>query len=317
MKKNILFFAGLFVAIIVVALVMAFVRVGLPTNYQTLSSRGFGGGIAEGLAPSSKMLVADQAMPSPTSASSATTPNIPRQVTKTGNLNILVDTAETAVQNIQAIAESVAGYVSDSTLYEVTPGVKAGAITIRVPADKFDQTLNRIKELAVKVESENVNANDVTEQFIDLEARLKNLKAQETQYLDILKKATKVEDVLNITNQLNQVRQQIDSWQGQLKYLSSQVDLSTITINLTAEKEVQIWGLTWHPITVIKQAVRSLLDGLVSYVNIIIAVAIYLPVILVWIVTFLVVAWIFWAIVRWSKNRSKASPKKKVKKTSV
>ncbi len=314
MKKNILFFIGLFVAIILVALVMAFVQVGLPSKYQTLSRVGFGGSITESFAPSSKMAVSDRMAVSPASAS---TPNISRKVTKTGNLSILVDTAETAVQNIQAIAESVAGYVSDSTLYEVTPGVKAGAITIRVPADKFDQTINRVKDLAVKVESENINANDVTEQFIDLEARLKNLEAQEAQYLDILKKASEVEDVLKITNQLNQVRQQIDSWQGQLKYLNDQIDLSTITVNLTAEKEVQIWGLNWRPITVVKQAVRSLLNGLVSYVNIIIAVAIYLPVILVWVITFLVVAWIFWTVVKWLKNRTKPTIKKKAKKTSV
>lgn len=318
-KKNILTVVGIVVAFVVVILITAMVQVGLPRIVGQKISVGFGGGVGESLSVgSAKLMAIDRAISSPMSA---TVPApigdnsvLPRKITKTGSISILVDTAEAAATNIQAIAGSMAGYVSDSYLYEVTPGVKAGAITIRVPADKFDQTLARIKELALKVENENINANDVTDQFIDLDARLKNLKAQETQYLDILKKAQKVEDVLNVTNQLNQVRQQIDSLQGQLKYLNSQVDLSTITVNLTAEKEVQIWGINWRPITVIKQAVRSLLNGLVNYVNAIIAIIIFLPVIALWIITLLIVIWVIWRVVKRVKNGP--VPKKITEKAS-
>lgn len=314
MKKYILFFGGLFVVIVLGLLIVAIGQNSFPYfNSAKNVSRGFGGGLTESLVPNLKMVATDQAA-APLRAPTAESPSaLPRKITKTGNLSLLVETAETTALNIEAIAGSMSGYVSDSYLYEVTPGVKAGAITIRVPADKFEEAINRIKDLALKVESENINANDVTDQFIDLEARLKNLKAQEEQYLDILKKATAVEDVLKVTNQLNQVRQQIDSWQGQLKYLNSQIDLSTITVNLTAEKEVQIFGLNWRPITVIKQAVRSLLNGLMSYVNLIIAVVIFLPVIILWIITILLVAWIIWWVVKQVKKLTKT--KKKTKKS--
>ncbi|MFA5000629.1 MAG: DUF4349 domain-containing protein [Candidatus Paceibacterota bacterium] len=315
MKKHIFFFGGLVIVVILIALALTFNQVGWPSVFNSQTVTGFGGGLGESFSADSnlKIATADRAM-----APSATAEILPRQVTKTGNLSILVTTAEDTAQNIQAIAESVAGYVSDTYLYEVTTGVKAGAITIRVPADKFDQTLSRIKELAIKVESENINANDVTDQFIDLEARLKNLEAQEDQYLGILKKATAVEDVLKVTNQLNQVRQQIDSWQGQLKYLNSQIDLSTITVNLTAEKEVQIFGLHWRPITVVKQAVRSLLNGLVHYANLIIAIIIFLPVIALWLITLLLIAWLIWWVVKKLKSKKlpliQAPTKKKTKK---
>ena len=315
MKKHVLFTVGLFVAIFVVALGLSLWQFFSPNPITPLTSSGFGlgNGVASRAVSGFKIAAMDQTI-APEAASPATATNLPRKITKSGNLSILVETAETAAQNIQAIAGSMAGYVSDSNLHEVTPGVKAGSITIRVPADKFDDTISRIKELAIKVENENINANDVTDQFIDLDARLKNLKAQETQYLDILKKATKVEDVLSVTNQLNQVRQQIDSFEGQLKYLNSQVDLSTITVNLTAEKEVQIWGINWRPITVIKQAVRSLLNGLVNYANAIIAIIIFLPVIALWVITLLIVIWIIWRIVKRVKNGP--APKKLIEKTS-
>ena len=313
MKKPILFFSGAIIILIVISLVLTFSQVGLflVGNQTGTGFYGVGGGAVES---SLKMATADRAIVAPQSAPSVATP-LPRKITKAGSLSILVETAETATKNIQAIAESASGYVSDSNLHEVTPGVKAGSITIRVPADKFDQTISRIKELALKVENENINANDVTDQFIDIEARLKNLKAEETQYLSILKKAQKIDDIVNVTNQLNQVRQQIDSWQGQLKYLNSQVDLSTITVNLTAEKEAQIFGLNWRPFTIIKQAVRSLLTGLVSYVNVIIAIVIFLPVVALWVGTFLLIVWLVWLVAKWLKKSVKI--KKKPKKPTI
>lgn len=313
-KKTILFFVGLLVALILVSMVLAVVQVGLPwANNITNSRVGFGGGVSSGSMVNSKMIQTDQAVVSPmavpngaTTPSLAPNPGVPRQVTKTGNLSILVATAETTVQNIQSIAESTEGYVSDSNLYEVTPGVKAGSITIRVPADKFDETMVKIKALAIRVENENVNSNDVTDQFIDLEARLKNLKTEEAQYVAILKKAQKIEDIVNVTNQLNQVQQQIDSWQGQLKYLNSQIDLSTITVNLTAEPDAQIFGVTWRPLTVARQAVRSLLAGVINYLNIIIAIVIFLPVIILWVVTALIIIWLIWKLAKLLRRKTQA-----------
>ncbi|MFA6254135.1 MAG: DUF4349 domain-containing protein [Candidatus Paceibacterota bacterium] len=326
MKKHIWFFVGLIVVVIAIALLVTFVQVGLPWSTSRGVSNGFGvnSGSARSSVSSLKMAASDSAISAPMSISSPTpaggapTASIPRKITKTGQLSLLVDKAETAVQNIQAIAESATGYVSDSNLYEVTPGVKAGSITIRVPADKFDETMGKIKELAFKVENESSNANDVTDQFIDLEARLKNLKAEETQYLDILKKAQKIDDIINVTNHINDVRSQIDSWQGQLKYLNSQVDLSTITVNLTAEKEAQIFGINWRPLTIINQALHSLLTGLVGYANVIISVIIFLPVIALWVVTILLVLWILWRIVkRLRRSSSVGEVKKKTKKPTA
>lgn len=316
MKKNLLFFIVLIVLAIFIALVVTFSQVGLPRINNQGWSSGFG--LVEQAIPSfdSKMMIAERAsvLPAPDNSLITNQVSSQRKITQTGHLNILVETAETAVQNVKIIAEDLDGYVSNVNLYETSPGVKAGSVTIRIPADNFNQALANIKKSAIKVESESVNTDDVTDQFIDIEARLKNLKVEEAQYLDILQKAEAIDDIVNVTSQLNRVRGQIESWQAQFKYLNSQIDLSTITVNLTAEKDIQILGLHWRPLIVIKQALRSLLDGLVNYVNWIVVAIIFLPVIILWGGTIALILWVAWLIYRSARKLLKS--KKKPKKTS-
>ena len=103
--------------------------------------------------------------------------------------------------------------------------------TIRVPQDQFNNLFDGLKPFAKKIEHQSLNQQDVTEQFIDVETRLKNRKALEARYLELLKKANNVNDMLNIERQLNQVRSEIESQEGRLKYLNDQVDMSTIQLN--------------------------------------------------------------------------------------
>lgn len=287
-------------------------RAGLVSNDSVISlDRAVGQG---GMMVKSSPLMAEVAPSSAPIAGDVSSVAIPRKITKSGNLSLLVPTAESAVTQIQALATQVGGYISNSNIYETSPGIKSGLVTLRVPTDKFEATISALKQLAVKVESESVNADDVTEQFIDVTARLSTLRAEETQYLAIMKKAQKVEDILNVTNRLTEVRSQIESLQSQLKYLNSQVDLSTITVNLTAEKDVTILGIHWQPLTVIKQALRSLLESLVSYVNLIIAFVVFLPVLALWLITIGFVVWLIWQLVKRIKKTGRVIEIKKVEK---
>ncbi|MFT6971621.1 MAG: flagellar biosynthesis chaperone FliJ [Roseivirga sp.] len=102
--------------------------------------------------------------------------------------------------------------------------------TIRVPKLAFKTFFDVLKPMAKKIESQSINAQNVTEQFIDIESRLKNRKALEERYREILKQAKNVNDILNIERQLNQIRSEIESQEGRLKYLNDQVDMSTIQL---------------------------------------------------------------------------------------
>jgi hypothetical protein len=116
------------------------------------------------------------------------------------------------------------------------------SFTIRVPSSNFQSLFNALKPFGEKIENQSINSQDVTEQFIDLESRLKNRKALEERYREILKQAKNINDILNIERQLNQVRSEIESQEGRLKYLNDQVDMSTI--QLTA---YEIKPFTYEP----------------------------------------------------------------------
>ncbi|MEQ8363398.1 MAG: DUF4349 domain-containing protein [Cyclobacteriaceae bacterium] len=103
--------------------------------------------------------------------------------------------------------------------------------TIRVPAEKFDGLIQGLEKLALKVESKDINTRDVTEEFIDLETRLKTKKELELRYLEILKQARSVEDVLSVEREIGNVRSEIESMEGRLNYIKNKVSFSTLNVN--------------------------------------------------------------------------------------
>ncbi len=246
-----------------------------------------------------------------------------RKIIKNGALSLLVDKAEDAVASITKITESAGGFVENSTISDSSDcvyqrysedcsarAVKSGNITIRVPAIKFDSTFNSIKALAIKVNSENNNSRDVSAEFADQQAKLKNLKAEEVQYQEIMKRAVKIEDVLNVAKQLSDVRSRIDVLQGQINYLSRQVDMSTISIDLRSEASISSVGNEWRPFSIAKQALQDMLTSLTKYVDAVIVFVINIPIYLLQIVAWLAyfIFWLFglyliWRVLKYLKGK--------------
>jgi len=215
----------------------------------------------------------------------AEAPSLIRQKIDTASLVLLVDNVSDSINNIKNVTLGVDGYITNSNIYENGDDLIQGNITIRIPSENFESILNQIKSLAVKVENESTSSDDVTEQIIDIETRIENLEILEEQYRKILKTATKTEDVLKITREINNVRQQIESFEGQLKYINEAVSMSTISVNLKAIADVQVFGLTWKPLIILKQALRNMVAGILDYVETIIYLIFYIPVIAVWLTT--------------------------------
>ncbi|HZX49524.1 MAG TPA: DUF4349 domain-containing protein [Candidatus Paceibacterota bacterium] len=226
-----------------------------------------------------------------------------RKITKNGSLSLLVESAEDAAQRIQNIANDLQGFVSNSRVYEVSAGTKNGAVTIRVPSDKFEEAVAAIKELASKVEQEQITSADVTEQFVDLEARLTNLRAEEAQYLEIMNRAGSISDTLQVAQQLSRVRGQVEQLEGQLQFLARQVDMSTIQVSLTADSDVEVFGIRWRPLYIVKQEFRDMLEGLTWYINAMIAFVFWLPVLILWLGTSGIIFLVAWKLGRkvWRK----------------
>jgi hypothetical protein len=193
---------------------------------------------------------------------------VERLVVRTANLSIVVhDPAESARQ-ISALADELGGFVVSSNVYETTfsdAGVTAvrASITIRVPADSLDEALDRIEAGATEVQSRTVTGEDVTQQYTDLQSRLRNLEAAEAQLREIMASADKTEDVLAVYNQLVQTRGEIETVKGQIQYYEQSARLSSITVDMipdVAAQPLQIGG--WHPEGTAKDAVTALLRAL-------------------------------------------------------
>ena len=226
-----------------------------------------------------------------------------KKIIKNGSLTIYVRDAEQSAEAIRNLAVAAGGFVAESNIRKSSSGQKTGNITIRVPASSFEEVMGNVKGLAVEVEQENATSQDVTEEYVDLDAQLRNLRAEETQYLMIMQKAYTIEDTLKVANRLSDTRGRIERTQGRLQLLSRQVEMSTIRITLEADADVKVFGLRWRPFIVIKQSSRDLFENLADYVDAMIRFLFQLPVILLWVFTVALMLFIVCRIIRAIYNR--------------
>lgn len=134
------------------------------------------------------------------------------------------------------------------------------SLIIRMPSDGFQKTIDSISNHVAYFDSKRISSKDVTEEFIDLEARLKAKRTLETRYLELLSKAKNVKEILEIERELTAIREEIESKQGRLKYLESRVSLSTINIDFY--KETAETGATISYGTKMVNAIKSGFNGI-------------------------------------------------------
>lgn len=164
-----------------------------------------------------------------------------------------------AADRAQGIATSLGGDVM-SLSQSGSGDQRAASMTLRVPADKFNDALRALRSLAdVEVLSSNVDSKDVTEQFVDLEARLRAKQAEETRYLALLARADKIEDILRIDQVLNAVRTQIEQLTGQLNSMKSRTTFSTISLSIVPAGVVPLGDpKVYDPSKTVERAVAAL-----------------------------------------------------------
>lgn len=222
-----------------------------------------------------------------------------RKTVRTASTDLVVQKPADTVEKIRTLAEGLGGFLVESQI-SGPQNASSGSLTIRVPAYRFEQARAEIRKLGLHVESERVDARDVTRQYVDQEANLRNLRAEEAQYLAILKQARTVKDTLDVSEKLSGVRGQIDQQQAEFNALSKQIETAAITVSLQAEAEVRVFGLNWRPLYQVKVALREGLDGLANYASTMTAFVFLLPTILLWLATIIAGAAIGWRILRWA-----------------
>ena len=162
-----------------------------------------------------------------------------RKIIRNAELDLEAGDPEDAQRKITSIAELHGGFVvesqqSSSEVQSATRDIVA--MTVRVPSDKFANTLAEIRNVSTRVVVETVKGQDVTEEFIDIEAQLKTKKALEQQFMEIMKRANTVDDALSVHSQLADVRSEIERVEGRKRFLENQSAMSTIKIRLQTPK---------------------------------------------------------------------------------
>jgi uncharacterized protein DUF4349 len=224
-----------------------------------------------------------------------------RKFVRNGSLDLLVNDVGQSTTKIGSIVTGVGGFLEKST--QTNSGGHSASVTVRVPAARLDPVIVQIKALATTVDRESVEARDVTREYIDLDARLRNAQAEEAQYLQILKRATTIKDTLDVTEKLADVRGRVEQMQGEMKFLTAQIEMSTLEIQLRAEADAAVAGIHWRPLRQAKIAASEMVAGLADWVDSVVAFFINLPLIAVWFLSIVVLVVVVVRVLRFFWRR--------------
>ena len=275
----------IFIILVVVAvfLVIGFSFVNMATQRGDnkligVSPFGYGGG-----APQVELPAAEAPMPAIDSFASAedasrTASNAvgqaaqERLVIENADLAIVVKDPKARMKEINDLAKELGGFVVSSNLYQSsTPAgkeVPEASIVIRVPSEKLDEALAKIKEGAVDIDYENRSGQDVTNIYVDLQSQLTAKQAAEKKLLEIMDTATRAEDVLAIYLQVQTVQTEIEVLKGQIKYYEESAAMSAISVRLIAEEGTQPIEIgPWKPEGAAKEAVQDLIFFFQNFVD--------------------------------------------------
>jgi hypothetical protein len=213
------------------------------------------------------------------------------------------------------MAESSGGWVVSSNVFQSSDTSKTGFIEVRVPAEGFQSVLDAISGLAVEVTNLSTSGQDVTEEFVDLDARLGNLEATAARLRTFLDEAETVEEALAVNMELSRVEGEIEAIKGRMQFLEQSSSFSSITVNVTPDElaqPIQVGG--WQPQGVAKDAI----EALVNILQIIATAAIWfvlvpLPILLVLAIPFVLLIWVIRRLRR--RERVAAAPAPTPEKT--
>ena len=226
----------------------------------------------------------------------------PRQIIANANISLIVAKTETAMAGVEQIASDLGGYLSDVELskgrYEQTEELR-GSMTLRVPSDSLEEALERLQALATDVHYLNIERQDVTDQYSDLDARLRNLRATETELLALLTEVrerpnAKVEDILAVHRNLTQIREEIETLQGRKNLLDNQIGFSTVRVELIPDSiNRPIVEEPWSANGPVRNALRALVATLQGLLTALIWAFLYLtPLLLVVLIPLAILIWL-------------------------
>lgn len=225
-----------------------------------------------------------------------------RKIVATANISLSVADTQAVVDEIAALMDEIGGYVSTTNLsrrsYDSTMALQ-GSLTLRVPAESLDATLDRLSEMAIQVDSRSINREDITDQYSDVDAQLRNLEATEVELRAMLEETRErpgatSEDIMSVYRTLTEVRGQIEQLRGRKNMWDNLISLSTVNVTIYPDSSaLPVVDDSWRPGVVARDAQRALVDGLQMLGNIAIwTVIVLLPLLLLALIPLVIFVWV-------------------------
>jgi len=229
-----------------------------------------------------------------TAAPSGSSAATDTKIIRTAYITVEVKDVTGSVDALKTLVATKGGYLSSTNIQTGYNNQLSGSVVLRIPASAFDDTLTGVKALGT-VKSVSTQGEDVTEQYVDVQAQITSYQNQLAQYNEIMKKAVKVSDVIEIQQQIDQVQTNLDRLEGQLKYLNNRIDLATITVTL--QEPEPVGGTTGYDF------VNTINQGIAGFFGMIDAIVILLFTLL----PLIVLGAIGYGIYRWRKGKQPAN----------
>lgn len=218
--------------------------------------------------------------------------DLQRKIIQTAVVDLEIEKMDNIEGEIKKIVQKYNAYIAESRSWIDGNDKKNMYYNLRIPSENFSVVKDEVILLA-EVTSSRISSRDVTEEYVDVEARLKNLKLQEQRYRDLLNRAENVEDILKVERELERIRGTIESLEGRMNYLKNQISLSTLEINIS--QPTPITGEEWGFVKVVQNAVKAMAG---SFYNLIIKLGSSLP----YLILFAFLYFAFKTIQRKNKN---------------
>jgi hypothetical protein len=229
---------------------------------------------------------------------------IDRRVIRTAELDLEVNDVERSIRFVRDTTLDTGGYVSSSTT-RVWNDSESAELWIEVPSDRFDEVISRLREgpYVESVQRESTSSQDVTEEYIDLQSRIRNLEATERRYVVLLEDAVTIDEILRVEGELSRVRGQIEQIQGRINYLDQRTAYSRIYVSLIPTSDaIQIAGRTFTPLETAREAWNQSMDFISAVAEAGITIVVFFW--WLWVLLAIVVA----VVVRYRRRRGAAQP---------
>jgi hypothetical protein len=188
--------------------------------------------------------------------------NQERMIIYTAELALVVRDTEATQLDVVSLAEGAGGYVASASSYAYGNGLRRITLSIRVPAEAFNTTMDALRDLALEVTQDSITSDDVTQEYVDLESRLSALEVKAARLEELMEEAEDTEAVLAVYEELSATQIQIEETKGRMRYLERSSSMATITVYLTPDElsqPVEIAG--WRPQGTVKRAVEALIEA--------------------------------------------------------